>query len=327
MADEAPPDFRLPRFEVARYRIELQAIHRLVLRSDRVGIVLRGAFGLAFRRLVCHDRDADCRTCLVRAACPYADVFAPSPPPGSTRLRLQADLPRPFVLEPDPAAPDEIAPGESFAFDLTLVGSAARWLPYFVVAFRKLGEEGIGPGRGRYRLAAVDACAGERRAEVYRHGSATMSSVTLAERPGAEEPTGRCERLRIRFETPTLLRAEGSVATVPEFGVLVKRLRDRVSALHYFYCGAAWEADHRGLGRLAEEVRAAEVRTGWVSRVRRSSRTGQRHPLEGFVGEAVYEGRDLRPFLPLLRVGERVHVGKAATFGQGRFRVLDDDPS
>jgi hypothetical protein len=191
-------------------------------------------------------------------------------------------------------------------------------------------RSGVLPGQRFAQGLALETglrCGTVSRAEVYRHGSATMSSVTLAERPGAEEPTGRCERLRIRFETPTLLRAEGSVATVPEFGVLVKRLRDRVSALHYFYCGAAWEADHRGLGRLAEEVRAAEVRTGWVSRVRRSSRTGQRHPLEGFVGEAVYEGRDLRPFLPLLRVGERVHVGKAATFGQGRFRVLDEDPS
>jgi CRISPR/Cas system endoribonuclease Cas6 (RAMP superfamily) len=34
----------------------------------------------------------------------------------------------------------------------------------------------------------------------------------------------------------------------------------------------------------------------------------------------VYEG-DLGPFLPLLRLGELLHVGKHATFGLGRYEV------
>jgi hypothetical protein len=39
------------------------------------------------------------------------------------------------------------------------------------------------------------------------------------------------------------------------------------------------------------------------------------------VGEATFEG-DLTPFVPLLRVGELVHVDQAATLGNGRIEVI-----
>jgi len=45
---------------------------------------------------------------------------------------------------------------------------------------------------------------------------------------------------------------------------------------------------------------------------------------EGLVGHAVYEG-DLARFMPVLRLAELLHVGKHATFGQGRVEVRSDD--
>ena len=40
----------------------------------------------------------------------------------------------------------------------------------------------------------------------------------------------------------------------------------------------------------------------------------------GFVGTARFEG-ELDEFLPFLRLGELVHVGKGSVFGLGFFRV------
>jgi hypothetical protein len=117
-----------------------------------------------------------------------------------------------------------------------------------------------------------------------------------------------------------LLRAAGEAAAVPEFQHLIKRLRDRVSATQYFYCGKAWEIDHRALGAAAESVAIAHGDGRWVELPRRSSRTGAAHPIVGFVGEVRYRG-ELAPFVPLLRVGERNNVGKAATFGCGRIEL------
>lgn len=41
---------------------------------------------------------------------------------------------------------------------------------------------------------------------------------------------------------------------------------------------------------------------------------------EGFVGRVVYEG-PLAEFLPLLLLGELIHVGKGTVFGQGKFAL------
>jgi CRISPR/Cas system endoribonuclease Cas6 (RAMP superfamily) len=59
-----------------------------------------------------------------------------------------------------------------------------------------------------------------------------------------------------------------------------------------------------------------------VGSSRYSWRRDVSHDLSGFVGEIVFEG-ELEPFLPYLRLGEYLHVGKNAVFGNGWFRIED----
>jgi CRISPR/Cas system endoribonuclease Cas6 (RAMP superfamily) len=42
--------------------------------------------------------------------------------------------------------------------------------------------------------------------------------------------------------------------------------------------------------------------------------------LSGFVGEVTYRG-EFEPFLPLLLLGEYLHVGKNVAFGNGWYRI------
>lgn len=42
----------------------------------------------------------------------------------------------------------------------------------------------------------------------------------------------------------------------------------------------------------------------------------------GFVGQVEYRG-ELGDFVPLLKLGERVNVGKGTGFGLGRYAVMD----
>ena len=46
--------------------------------------------------------------------------------------------------------------------------------------------------------------------------------------------------------------------------------------------------------------------------------------LGGFVGQVTYAG-DLEPFLPLLRLGTLVHIGKGTTFGLGKYEVVSEN--
>jgi CRISPR/Cas system endoribonuclease Cas6 (RAMP superfamily) len=77
--------------------------------------------------------------------------------------------------------------------------------------------------------------------------------------------------------------------------------------------------DFKALGEQAEAVQTVRVDSQWIDRSRRT-RKGFSQDLSGFVGEVTYRG-DIEPFLPLLLLGEYIHVGKNAAFGNGWYRL------
>jgi hypothetical protein len=98
----------LKAFSLSRFRFILDPEARLALHSRNPGNTLRGAFGSTFKRLVC-PAPHDCRdACRLKATCPYGQIFEPSPPPGTDRLSLNQDIPRPFIFRP-PSGPDTAA--------------------------------------------------------------------------------------------------------------------------------------------------------------------------------------------------------------------------
>jgi hypothetical protein len=211
--------------------------------------------------------------------------------------------------------------GEAFHFDVHLFDVREPALPHFVAAFAELAREGLGPGRGRASLDGVD--------QLDLNGE-TIHRVFDGERRLTEEPAAPCaldltetermERARVRFVTPTELKSGGRLVERPEFPILFGRLRDRIGTLKAMYGGGPLEVDFRGLGERAGAVRMTGCEWQWRGVERRSSRTGQRHPLGGFVGEAEYEG-DLGEFAPYLRLGRWVGVGRQTVWGKGEIEL------
>ncbi|MFQ5745041.1 MAG: CRISPR system precrRNA processing endoribonuclease RAMP protein Cas6, partial [Acidobacteriota bacterium] len=87
-----------------------------------------------------------------------------------------------------------------------------------------------------------------------------------------------------------------------------------------FYGPGPLDLDFKALGEAAERVETVADETGWVERTRLSTRRGVAHDLSGFAGKITFRG-EMAPFLPLLRIGEYVHVGKNAVFGNGWYVV------
>lgn len=145
----------LKSFSLSPFRFVLEPKDCLALHPRNPGNSLRGAFGSTFKRLVC-PTPTDCRErCRLKSTCPYGQIFEPSPPPGSDRLRLNQDIPRPFILRPPDRMQTVAEPGSLLTFELILIGRAADYLPYFLVTFRELEQQGLGLGRGRYELKRV----------------------------------------------------------------------------------------------------------------------------------------------------------------------------
>ena len=118
-----------------------------------------------------------------------------------------------------------------------------------------------------------------------------------------------------------MLKAEGVHARRPAFGPIAKRLRDRINALSYFYCGKGLDIDFKAFGEQAEKIKTVADSTRWVESSRYSRRREVTHDLSGFVGEVSFEG-DLGMFLPYLKLGEYLHVGKNAVFGNGWYEIV-----
>lgn len=75
-------------FSLAPFRFGLETEERLALHPRNPGNTLRGAFGSTFKRLVCPTPRECHDICLLKATCPYGQIFEQSPPPGCERLSL-----------------------------------------------------------------------------------------------------------------------------------------------------------------------------------------------------------------------------------------------
>jgi len=152
-----------------------------------------------------------------------------------------------------------------------------------------------------------------------------ISSEILTSHFGVPAFAGRpTSHLTLIFETPVRIKDEGdlAVAELP-FSLLAKRLYERAVLLSHYHCRAEMEDVDKPLDG-ADKVRIKENRLRWYDWERYSARKGKMK-LGGLIGSITYEG-DLERFLPLLRIGEYIHVGKAVVFGLGRYRIKTIQP-
>ncbi len=304
---------------LARYRVTFAALEPLDLPAY-LGSTLRGAFGRAFRALACPARRGE--PCLIPDTCPYHVIFETAPPSGAEALRTHEEVPRPFVIGAPPPATGRAYPaGSEVAFDLTLVGRARPFFPYFVVAFRevdRLGRERRAVALQRIELVDPLRGTSERVYAAEDNRVRTRdAAVTLADCAAVPCPD---RGVRVRFLTQTRLTHGEAVVRRPEFHVFFRRLLGRLSSLARFHGGGPLEVDFRGLIERAGQVRLVRDETRWTTWARYSARQDRRMEWAGIVGDVAYEG-DLAPFWPYLVFGQWTHVGKGATFGLGAYRV------
>ncbi|MGB7759784.1 MAG: CRISPR system precrRNA processing endoribonuclease RAMP protein Cas6 [Bryobacteraceae bacterium] len=284
-------------FEFCRLRWHFQALGRLRFPAGESGNVVRGAFGLLLRQTASSDV--------------YARLFEPGRAGGGpSGLR---DWPRPFVFRTAAVDGREIASGDPFYIDMHVFDTRPELMAAIRVTFEQLGEAGLGPGRGRAALSRVQRMGADESAWEMRTEPGPPVVISLDPDP-AEQAV---RQVRLQFLTPTELKGGNGA----EFGVLFARLRDRISTLRALYGAGPLAIDFRGLGERARAVELVSSDLDWIGARRRSSRTGQSHPLGGFTGVAEYAG-ELGEFLPWLRAARWTGVGRQTVWGKGDVRVI-----
>lgn len=218
----------------------------------------------------------------------YRSMFAPVSAGGPSGL---ANPPRPFAFRARHLEGESVPDGGRFHFDL-------NWFDNHGAAPDRIDLE-------HAELLGVSA-----------------TPVVLDLEPGGE----LAERVVVRFLTPVELKAGGELADRPEFGILAARIRDRLSTLRALYGAGPLEIDFRGFAARAARVRMTRCEIRHRDLERQSRRTGQVHPMGGFVGEAEYEGA-LAEFVPYLEAARWTGVGRHTAWGNGEIGLDLDGPT
>ena len=72
---------------------------------------------------------------------------------------------------------------------------------------------------------------------------------------------------------------------------------------------------------MASKIKVKERNTKWHDWERYSARQDTRMKMGGFIGNISFEG-DLGEFMPFIKTGEIIHVGKGTSFGLGKYEIV-----
>lgn len=309
-----------PYFWCMPIEVKLKATSTICL-PPYPGSTIRGSLGMALLRISCVLKRQRCNECPLSLRCVYTYLFeTPLHGEGEESKRFP-NAPHPFVLDVDyfgDGTEKIIEAGENFSFGMTLIGEGTYYLPHFLNAFSVMGEMGIGKGRGKFEVEAVTS-GGEKiyDGETFRWPQNYLTWEKSVRKGGAKLG----DSLSVSFLSPLRMVFRKEFVKNPEFHVLVGNLIQRIENLRRFHCKSDVSLFGKDLVEKAKAVRLVENKTFWADWERYSHRKQRRMKLGGIVGTAVYEG-EFSDFMPLVILGEWVHVGKGTSFGLGKIRRL-----
>jgi CRISPR-associated endoribonuclease Cas6 len=271
---------------------------------DFKGSAFRGGFGNVFRKITCVLKRFDCIECPLKNRCIYAYVFETV---GNSEAEIfnmhkYEKIPHPFIFEPPDEKKNKFLPGEKIHFNVILIGNAISYAPYFVLTIKELGRTGIGRGRGEFNLLSVMPT--EEKTVSLKNNEESASFLTL------------------KVLTPIRIKYNRRLVDNLEFHILIRSIIRRLTLIYYFHCKKELpQINAKYLIEKAEKVRIVSNNTRWYDWERYSTRQETRMKLGGVVGEITYEG-DITAFMPYLKAGEILHIGKGTSFGLGKYQII-----
>jgi len=237
-------------------------------------------------------------------------------------MQLYPNIPQPFVILTRFEEPEDVEPGSELEFGLRLFGRAIDLFPYVAYSLIELGKEGLGRDRLKFDMMAINQVS----------QSITVFSNS-SNRLGALKKEAVCidiapinvSQLKVEFITPFRLRVGGREARRVTFCDLIRAAIRRLSIMTHFYGSPLAEAlDTSELLRGCDDVKAVADDTEWFEFGRYSGRQKRKVPMGGLIGNMSFGG-NLSKYLPLLELAQVTNLGKATSFGFGRFKVSSDD--
>ena len=303
-------------FRLIPLEFDYQSRGHVQLAEGKTTNILRGALGLELRRQSCPPDCPDSRTCPhPHPPCLYQQLFEGET--GTHRPSGYREPPRSFVLRSPDWSQRTLAPGEHLITSLHLFDRRSEILNALLLAYSRMGDAGLGPGRAPLSLFQIRQPGRPTALWTSRQGGPIHppAAMTMDLSPCETAP----QRIKASFLTPTEIKVQGEITRDAAFEPLFARLHERISFLIKYYSDSTTALASDLTLNAARKITTLRQSLRDVGVTRYSTRTGQSHPLEGFVGDAVYEG-DFTCLWPWLKASEWTGVGRQTVWGKGAMR-------
>ncbi|PID41618.1 MAG: hypothetical protein CSB48_13870 [Proteobacteria bacterium] len=227
--------------------------------------------------------------------------------------------PKPYIICPNNDHKTHWHKGELYDFDLTLFGSAIRLQDAIVTALT-LGEKmGLGDQRTPFEIISIASCT----AAGLKPGliPSTLSDY-MAQSDFDPFFEGNME-LAIQMITPVRLKYRGEIVKrhAPGLGAWCNHILRRLSQLSRFWV----IDDDELLDAIFNErppLREQEMTSHcyYEDWQRFSLKQKAQLPFGGLKGQVSFYG-EINHAIPLLKIGEQLHLGGKTTFGLGKYQL------
>lgn len=292
------------------------------------GSMFRGAFGWAFRKVICVTKLPVCDHCTIKKQCLYFNYFESELPSSDLPyLRGIQKTPHPFVIHPPLSNSEILREGYEFEVRLTLIGMASANISCFIYTFNKMCEDGFGVNRGKAELLAVkDITPGSEEKIIYSSEEDRIKDSNPVFYPGSKfseimsEKSGDVRSCTLSFSTPLRLQMLGKTLNKREEitpKILIINLMRRCLSASYLFCED--EVREEPVFDF-DRIRISSNSLQFFDWERYSSRQKTRMNMGGFLGNITLEG-DIASALPFLFTGSFLNAGKNTLFGLGQYNI------
>ena len=254
-----------------------------------IGSTLRGAFGVALKRVVCINPAFKCEGCFASKNCIYYDFFE------------KKDITHKFCFD------FELNP-KNYDFSLFLFEEASEYLPYVVSAiYKMLVEIGLTKNREKFKIQEI-ICNDEL---IFKDEKFDLSGVNKREFE-FKELDKNIDSLKIILKTPLRIKHQGKLLDhIPSADILLRSIYNRLR-------------DLKNLPRkkidFEPKCKISKANVAFFDQKRRSNRQKRSLKIGGIIGEIELKNVDSMSY-NYFKLAEIIGIGKQTSFGMGRIKV------
>ncbi len=303
-----------PNLAIHRYEVTIKALTPFVI-PHFPGSMLRGAFGVALKRVVCLNKNRSCESCLLQKGCVYQFLFETQ-----TDIAEIKNPPHPMMLYPLSLGGKKMRQGSIYQFGFTLFGQANEYLPYIIYALMQMGKLGMGKGRGKFEIKEIKKYVSFKRKRIIfsQKTQRLLSPSTCLNSTDILQTNEIAHAILLKTITPLRFKIKGRLTDkISLKDILIAIIRRFKTLTQLYGQGKVFLVKELNLEPMLSKI---QVKTNfkWQDFTRFSKRQNAHLQIGGAMGEMEISG-DVSDIFPILHLGEYIHIGKNTAFGLGRY--------